>query len=1391
MNSDGTNQTRLTNNTAQDSDASWSPDGAKIVFDSYRNGNFDVFVMNPDGTGQVALTNNADDEGQPAWSPDGKKIAYTRGKFNDLPTFEIYVMRSDGSNQVRLTVNLVDDEKPAWQPVQGFTVTNTNDAGAGSLRAAITSANQTPGPNPIAFNIPVSDPGFDGKVFTIKPLSALPTLTDNETTIDGDTQTDFTGDSNPLGPEIVLNGGSVGFVSGGLVVSSSGNIINALVSNGFNNTGIDIVGPTATFNSVTGCYLGTDRTGTSAVPNTFDGLALRGAASGNVIGGDSPALRNLISGNVRNGITIQDITVGGGANNNTVQGNFIGVDATGKFALPNGQDGIQIGPLASGNLIGGTNPLARNIISGNINSGVGFSLGNNIINNRVQGNFIGTNVDGVAAIPNHDGIGFNSTSLNAIGGTTPGARNIISGNNQDGIICNGCANQIIQGNYIGTDVFGTTALPNGAGGVIIVSSPGPATNNVIGGTLLGAGNLISGNATFGVQLTIAGTSGNVIQGNRVGLDANGGALGNNGTGISLVNVSNNQIGGLSAGAANIIAANTGHGVFLANSGSGNSVLSNSIFANGLLGIQRDAGVNNNQAAPIISAAAVSNGLLSVAGSVSSAPGANVTVQVFANGNCDPSNFGEGQTLIASMSVLTDASGQANFNSSTTIPPGQFITATVTDSAGNSSAFSKCTPVSGVVATSISGKVTATNNAPLANVSVTLSGTLTRIAQTDVNGNYLFDNLTQGGNYSVVASSSYYVFTPPRFDFNALSGSQTANFAQVPNAVPAPTPPFSDDFNTGTRDATKWNIGTATQPAGAFDPLVTVVQQGGQLVITPRNDVAGLHYNGYVSVNAFDLTNGTAGVEVVQPATGGADTIFAIGRDDENFFRFVVRDGGSGPSLPIGNRRTDTGVTLLIFQVKVAGVLNSLSIEYNPVLHRFMRFRHEPATNSIVFETSPDNVNFTVQNRVVLTKGVSALTAELSAGTSSSTSSTPAILDNFSLVPATFQFSSGTYSASEGDGSIQLTVTRSGDTTNAGSVDFATSDDSAGQRTKYILTAGTLSFASGETSKTFVVLLEDNNIVDGNQTFNVTLSQAVGLGLNSPGRAIVTIVDNDTAPPTTNPLDDAQFFVKQHYYDFLSRIPDPSGLTYWTGQITQCGSDQACVRTKRVDVSNAFFYELEYQQTGSYAYRLYRAAYGNHQPSPNPDANPNFPGENLKLPSYAVFARDRAQVVGGTSLAQSQLDLANAFVQRPEFVAKYPASLSTAAQFVDAVLATIQNDLAVDLSSERSALITLFNHGGRGEVMYRLVDDNLQTNPVNNRLLIDAEYNRAFVATQYFGYLRRDADIGGLLFWLGQVSSAALRDVPKQHAMVCSFITSDEYQQRLSSVVTHHNSECPH
>jgi hypothetical protein len=386
------------------------------------------------------------------------------------------------------------------------------------------------------------------------------------------------------------------------------------------------------------------------------------------------------------------------------------------------------------------------------------------------------------------------------------------------------------------------------------------------------------------------------------------------------------------------------------------------------------------------------------------------------------------------------------------------------------------------------------------------------------------------------------------------------------------------------------------------------------------------------------------------------------------------------------------------------------------------------------------------------------------------------------------FASLADSVSEGSGSIEVAIVRLGSDADIVTVDYDTTDVTASQATDYTSISGTLTFAPGETVKTFSVPITDDNFVEGNEQFRITLSGVTGNAapVNST-TAVITIADNDTTPPTTNPMDDASTFVRQHYHDLLGREPDPDGLAYWTSQIMQCGSDPSCARARRIDVSNAFFFELEFQQTGAYVFRLYRAAYGNTQPLPNPDSS--NAAEAHKIPSYGIFSRDRARVVGGIDLAESQLALANAFAQRPEFLAKYPANLDGPG-FVDAVLNAIKTDSGADLTSQRTALITLSSSGGRGAVLYRLADDNAQTNPINNRAFIDSEYNRAFVSTQYFGFLRRDADIGGLLFWLNQVNRFPVRDVGIQHAIVCSFITSKEYQSRFSSVVTHTNAECP-
>ncbi len=386
-----------------------------------------------------------------------------------------------------------------------------------------------------------------------------------------------------------------------------------------------------------------------------------------------------------------------------------------------------------------------------------------------------------------------------------------------------------------------------------------------------------------------------------------------------------------------------------------------------------------------------------------------------------------------------------------------------------------------------------------------------------------------------------------------------------------------------------------------------------------------------------------------------------------------------------------------------------------------------------------------------------------------------------------QFSSPYYTVNEGCVTATITVSRSGDTSSNVTVDYSTNDGAALQRNDYTTATGTITFAPGVTGQTFPVLITKNAYIEGPQTVDLALSNPTGgATLGAPNAATLAINDDTNIAASAQPIDDAATFVCQHYHDFLGREPDSNGLAYWTSQITRCASDQSCIRNERTTVSNAFFYELEFQQTGSYVYRLYRAAYGNNQPFPNPDNSNQTEAANL--PSYAIFTQDRGRVVGGAELASGQQALANVFVQRPEFLAKYPASLD-GSSFIDAVLENIRNDIGVRLTSQKSNLLALFNSGGRGAVMYRLADDNISTNPIDNRAFIDAEYNRAFVITQYFGYLRRDADIGGFLFWLGQVGNCPLRNVGAQHAMVCSFITSAEYQNRFSLAVTRTNQEC--
>jgi titin len=348
-----------------------------------------------------------------------------------------------------------------------------------------------------------------------------------------------------------------------------------LISGNLNN-GVEIFAAGAANNQVLGNHIGTDVSGISALPNHSNGVAIENTgASANTVGGAAAGAGNLLSGNLGSGVSIS-----GGASDNVVLGNRIGTDISGATALANQAWGVVIGFGAgtSGNTVGGTSAVERNVISGNQSSGI--LLGQDASANVILGNYIGTDVSGSQALPNQgDGVtvGSSGASNNTIGGTADGAGNLISGNTVSGVSINsGATGNQVLGNRIGTDVTGSVALANQSDGVPI-SGTG-TSDNTIGGTGAGTANVIAGNAGNGVGIS-AGATGNQVLGNMIGTDVSGtAALANrsNGVSISSTGTSNNTVGGVGTSAGNLIAGNAASGVSISGGASDNQVLGNRI-----------------------------------------------------------------------------------------------------------------------------------------------------------------------------------------------------------------------------------------------------------------------------------------------------------------------------------------------------------------------------------------------------------------------------------------------------------------------------------------------------------------------------------------------------------------------------------------------------------------------------------------------------------------------------------------------------------------------------------------------------------------------------------------------------------------------------------------------
>lgn len=377
---------------------------------------------------------------------------------------------------------------------------------------------------------------------------------------------------------------------------------------------------------------------------------------------------------------------------------------------------------------------------------------------------------------------------------------------------------------------------------------------------------------------------------------------------------------------------------------------------------------------------------------------------------------------------------------------------------------------------------------------------------------------------------------------------------------------------------------------------------------------------------------------------------------------------------------------------------------------------------------------------------------------------------------TVQFSARDYTVGEESSGV-ITVTRTGDLNVASTVDFMTVNGGASHRKDYVFRSGTLRFGPGENSKSLTLLITDDVFVEDGETLTVTLSNPSGAVLGSLNNATVSIRDNDTTTSSPNPIDNARFFVLQHYRDFLNRDPDAAGWDYWTSQINSCGNNPQCLSSRRDSTSAAFFLSPEFQVSANFIYRMYK---GSLAPGP---------GLSGRFPTYAEFIKDLQQTTLGIVvdnklspqvIETNRATFAEQFVLRAEFRSIFD-SLNNQ-QYVDKLFATTG---IAPTPAERTALINGLGQGGgetRASALRKIVDGTRVTSEGTlefttryGKAFYDKEFDPSFVLMEYFGYLHRDPDDAGFQFWL-----AKLRQYGNwvDAEMVRAFVTSPEYRNRF-------------
>jgi uncharacterized repeat protein (TIGR01451 family) len=688
----------------------------------------------------------------------------------------------------------------------------------------------------------------------------------------------------------IINGAANNLVGG--TIAGARNVIAGSRAGG---AGILIQDSGTSGNAVQGNFIGTDYLGTHTLGNAW-GVAIQGGAANNLIGGTALGARNVIAGSQYDGVYISDV----GTTGNQVQGNFIGTDVLGTHSLANGRNGVILLAGASGNMIGGTAAGARNVIAGNGNDGIQFDDAATT-GNWVQGNYVGTDVAGTRPLGNtYSGVAIFFAAGNTIGGTSPAARNVISGNGTYGIYVGAATGIVVQGNFIGTDVSGTHALANGQDGVILFAG---ASGNTVGGTAPGARNIISGNAADGLTIQDAGTTGNAVQGNFIGTDVSGTRALGNLTGVSLIGGSaNTTVGGNSAGSGNVIAGNRQYGVLI-DASAGNFIEGNAIgaaagglrgLANIRAGVRLQNGANGNTIGGA-SSRDPTTGKLTGAGNVISGNEHGIWVEQ-ASGNAIQGNY-----------IGTDVTGTHALANS----EGVDLAAGATGNTVGGTATGAGNVISGNdEGIAIDGETTMGNQVQGNFIGTDFSGTHTLANSTGV---YLFDGAsgntvggtTPGARNVISGNNDSGVSLQGAFDGSVTTGNSVqGNYIGTD---------LTGTHALGNRYGVVIDFGGANNLVGGSDTGARNVISGNRsngvwirLAGTTGNSVQG-NYIGTDRTGTLGLANGGSGVAIVLGASGNT-----VGGTDAGAGNLISGNGSDGVTI------SDAGTTGNLVQGNLIG-----------------------------------------------------------------------------------------------------------------------------------------------------------------------------------------------------------------------------------------------------------------------------------------------------------------------------------------------------------------------------------------------------------------------------------------------------------------------------------------